>query len=169
MKIPFYFAFAYISLFLSSCIYKNNDSRLGDLRTIYIEVVQNNSLAPQIGPLLNNKIRAHIIQRSHFRLTSEIRDSDLILRISLKNYRQSPEIYNPQDTLLAAGFNLSIGAQISLTNRRGKAFIEDVVLTDNASVLRNGSFSVPSDRQALLSLSESLGQQISQLIENFRW
>ena len=169
MSNPFYVTLAYISLFLNGCNYKNNDSRLGDLRTIYVEVVQNNSLAPQIGPLLNNKIREHIIQRSHFRLSSEIKDSDLILRISLKNYKQSPEIFNPQDTLLAAGFNLSIEAQFSLTNHRGNVLIEDIVLTDSASVLRNGSFSVPSGRQALLSLSESLGQQISQLIENFRW
>jgi hypothetical protein len=87
----------------------------------------------------------------------------------LKNYKQSPEIFNPQDTLLAAGFNLSIEAQFSLTNHRGKVLIEDIVLTDSASVLRNGSFSVPSGRQALLSLSESLGQQISQLIENYHW
>ncbi len=64
---------------------------------------------------------------------------------------------------------MSVQANVSLRKRSGALILEDIVLTENASVLRDGSLTVPSDRQALLNISESLGQQISQLIENYRW
>jgi len=118
---------------------------------------------------LSKKIRDQIIRRGHFEIESDIRNSEFILTVSLTDYRKDTEIYNPEDTILAAGFRMSVHAIVSLSNRDGEFLIKDTTLTENASVLRNGSFSVPTDRQALLSLSNSLGQQISQLIENYRW
>jgi hypothetical protein len=156
-------------LVLSGCNYKSSNSKFGDSRGIYIEVVRNDTLAPQIGTFLSKKIRDQIIRRGHFEIESDIRNSEFILTVSLTDYRKDTEIYNPEDTILAAGFRMSAHAIVSLSNRDGEFLIKDTTLTENASVLRNGSFSVPTDRQALLSVSNSLGQQISQLIENYRW
>jgi hypothetical protein len=91
------------------------------------------------------------------------------MSVTVNNYRQDPEIYNPEDTLLAAGFNLLIQAEISLFNRKGEVFIDKEVLYQNASVLRSSSISNPSDRQAIVSLSDSLGRDIAGFIENHLW
>ena len=168
IKIP-PLASLFFLLVLSGCNYKSNDSRFGKSRGIYIDVVRNQTLAPQLGSYLSNKIRNQIIRRGHFDIKTNISESDFILSVSLTNYKQETEIYNPQDTIIAAGFKTNVQAIVSLTKSGGEVLIKDVTLTENASVLKDGSFSVPSDRQALLSLSESLGLQISQLIENYHW
>ncbi len=167
MNNPVFFALSL--LFVSSCRYKSNDSRFEDYRVIYIREVHNDSLAPQLGNFLNSKIREHIIRRGHFEITPDAKKSDLIMSVTLKNYKQNPEIYNPNDTLLAAGFNLLIQAEISIFNNKGEAIIDKEILHQNASVLRASSISNPSDRQAIISLSESLGRDISGFIENYRW
>ena len=93
----------------------------------------------------------------------------LILKVTLDDYRKDPEVYNPNDTFVASGFNLKIKAKCSLINYQGKVLIEDVILTENVSVLRRNSLTKPTDRQAVKSLSESLGKQIAQVVENYRW
>ncbi len=153
-------------LLLCGCNYKSTE--LGS-KTVYIEVVRNQTLAPQLGAFVSNKIRAQIIRRGHFLIRSNMRECDYILQVTLNDYSKGTEIFKPNDTLLAAGFRMSVQASVSLRKRSGALILEDIVLTENASVLRDGSLTVPSDRQALLNISESLGQQISQLIENYRW
>jgi hypothetical protein len=167
-KIFFLKSFFFL-LVLNGCNYKSSDSKFGVSREIYVEVVQNDTLAPQIGAFLSKKIRDQIIRRGHFEIVSDINDSEFLLTVSLSDYKKDTEIYNPQDTILAAGFRMNVHAIVSFSKRDGEVLIKDTTVTENASVLRDESFSVPSDRQALLSLSESLGQQISQLIENYRW
>ena len=167
MNNPFFLIFSL--LFVSGCRYKSNDSRFQDHRVIYIQAIHNQSLAPQLGHFLNSKVREHIIRRGHFVITSDVKECDLIMSVTVNNYRQDPEIYNPEDTLLAAGFNMLIQAEISLFNRKGEVIIDKEVLYQNASVLRSSSISNTSDRQAIVSLSDSLGRDIAGFIENHLW
>lgn len=153
-------------LLLCSCKYKSTE--IGS-KSVYIEIVSNQTLAPQLGAFVSNKIRDQIIRRGHYLIRSDIQDCDYILQVTLIDYSKGTEIYKPADTLLAAGFRMSIQANVSLTKRSGKVLFNDTSITEHASVLRDNSLSVPSDRQALRSISQSLGQQISQLIENYRW
>lgn len=165
----FWLKFFLAYLFFSGCKYKSSDPRFSGEKSIYIEVVQNDTLAPQIGPLLAHKLREHILRRGHFYITSNPNKGDLFIQVALKNYTKSSEIFNPQDTIIAAGFRLNINAEVSLSNRNGKLLMDKALVNEKVSVLRKDSLTKPLDRQALLSLSESLGKQISQLIENFKW
>ena len=79
-------------LVLSGCNYKSSNSKFGDSRGIYIEVVRNDTLAPQIGTFLSKKIRDQIIRRGHFEIESDIRNSEFILTVSLTDYRKDTEI-----------------------------------------------------------------------------
>ena len=158
-----------VHLFFSGCKYKSSNTRFSGEKSIYIEVVQNDTLAPQIGPLLAHKLREHILRRGHFDITSNPSKGDLFIQVALRNYTKSSEIYDPKDTIIAAGFRLNINAEVSLSNRNGKLLIDKALVNEKVSVLRKDSLTKPLDRQALLSLSESLGKQISQLIENFKW
>jgi len=156
-------------ILLSGCKYRASESRYGNDKRIYIEFVQNQSLAPQLGPLVAHKVSEHLLRRGHFEVTSDLQTADLVVQVSLLDYTKNSEIYNPKDTLLAAGFRLNINAVVSLFNRNGKLLIDKAIVNENASVLRKDSLTKPLDRQALLSLSESMGSQISQLIENSKW
>ncbi|MDG1325368.1 MAG: LPS assembly lipoprotein LptE [Opitutales bacterium] len=166
---PSLYFFLVIVFLLNGCRYKSNTFKIGNSRSIYVHAVRNESLAPQLGLFLSKNIRENIVQRGHFVLTSDKSVSALILKVSLDDYRKTPEVYNPNDTFVASGFNLKINAKCSLINNRGKVLLDDVVLTDNVSVLRRSSLTKPSDRQAVQSLAESLGRQINHLIENYSW
>ena len=154
---------------MTGCKYNIPESRSGNTKTIYIEAVKNFSLAPQIGPLVRHKLHEHILRRGHYEIVSNKTEGDYILKVSLKNYKKSSEIYNPQDTIIAAGFRLNINAIVTFSSRSGTILIDEAVVSENASVVRKNPLTKPMDRQALLSLSESLGSQISQLTENFKW
>ena len=166
---PIFYFFLIIFFLFNGCRYKSNTSRIGKFKSIYVHAVRNESLAPQLGLFLSKNIRENIVQRGHFDLTSEMRESTLILKVILDNYRKNPEVYNPNDTFVASGFNLKIKAKCSLINYQGKVLIEDVILTENVSVLRRNSLTKPTYLQAVQSLSESLGRQIVQLVENYLW
>ena len=58
---------------------------------------------------------------------------------------------------------------VTLLNRKGRLLLDKATVSENASVLRKDSLTKPLDRQSILVLSESLGNQISQLIENSKW
>ena len=156
-------------ILLSGCKYKASESRYGNEKRICIQFVQNQSLAPQLGPLVAHKVREHLLRRVHFEITSDLQTADLVLQISLHDYTKNSEIYNPKDTLLAAGFRLNINAVVTLLNRKGRLLLDKATVSENASVLRKDSLTKPLDRQSILVLSESLGNQISQLIENSKW
>ena len=163
------YAIFLISILLVSCRYTNNHSSESVTRFLFIETVRNNSLTPQVSSILNRELRGQIIRRGYFKLIRNPRDADLILSISLNDYRKNAEVYNPQDTLLAAGFKISTQATVSLTNRKGDLLIEHEIISPAASILRKNSLSLPSERQALVALSKNLSYAINQLIENYNW
>jgi hypothetical protein len=166
-KIFFWLQISFVYITLSGCKYKSTDSRYSGEKNVYIEIVENHTLAPQIGSLVGHKLREHILRRGHFNIVSNPKKGDFFVRIILKNYTKDSEIFDPQDTMIASGFRLNINAMVTLSNRNGKLLIEQAVVNEKVSVLRKDSLTKPLDRQAILSLS--LGRQISQLIENFKW
>jgi len=156
-------------ILLVSCRYRNNQSSKSETRVLFVETIRNNSLAPQVSSILNREIRSKIIRRGYFNLSQKPSEADLILSISLEDYRKNAEVYNPQDTLLAAGFKISTQATVSLTNRKGDLLIAHEIIRPTASVLRENSLSLPSERQALVAVSQNLSHAINQLIENYNW
>ena len=168
-KFFFWLKISFVYILLLGCKYKSSNPKYSGEKSVYIEVVQNHTLAPQIGSLVGHKLREHILRRGHFNITSNPKKGDFFVQITLKSYTKNSEIFNPQDTIIASGFRLNINAAVTLTNRNGKLLIDQAEVNEKVSVLRKDSLTKPLDRQAILSLSESLGSQISQLIENFKW
>ncbi len=95
-------------------------------------------------------------------------DADAFLLITLTNYEDVTEAYNPEDTLLAAGLNLRAVAKIELLGITGQNVYEDRVKSD-ASVLRRESIQVPDDAMALQALAEDLAANISLSLLNQAW
>ena len=130
--------------------------------------VKNDSLAPLLGPKVDRELRKKLIPNGSFLLVNDQEDADAFLLITLINYEDVTEAYNPEDTLLAAGLNLRAVAKIELMRVSGQNFYEDRVKSD-ASVLRRESIQVPDDAMALQALAEDLAAKISLSLLNQAW
>jgi hypothetical protein len=141
-----FFLLGLISLsFLSyGCSYK-----LGGLRSqegrLHL-VVQNDSLAPQLGPIVDQEIRKAFISFHQYELVNDASRADYHLLVTLKSYQSRPEIYQREDALYASGFGMKITA----------------LTTDaTASVLRNDKLVMPNKDQAIHALAVDLASQVS--------
>ena len=169
MNSGFIFLFLTYFIFLSSCRYSHYNPQNNQLKAIFIDRIENLSFAPQVGSLLRNKIREHIIKRGRYKLVSQIQKSDLVLKLTFKNYLKTPEFYSPKDTILASGVSLNLEVVLNLFNKDGDTLIRDYVIKEGSSLLRQNSLSIPSDRQTLVSLSDACAKTISIQLENYIW
>ena len=69
----------------------SNTSELG-IQVVYIEVVRNQTLAPQLGSFVSNKYTRQIIrQRTFHYIRSNIQESNYILQVTLIDYSKGTE------------------------------------------------------------------------------
>jgi len=151
-----------------SCRYQNSHSANAP-QVLFIEIVRNDSMAPQLGAFLSTNLRSEVVRRGSYKLSSRLEDADLVLNVSLLNFANGAEIYNPEDTLLASGINLRISAEISLTNQDGEVLMEKRTIKENSSVVRENVNTSASLRDPVFSLSIGLARKISNIIENYQW
>ena len=155
--------------FVSSCRYKPGASE-GKSSSIFVQVVKNDSSMPQSSGVVSRAIREEFLRRGTFELVHSAEEADLVLRINLREYGKSPEVFRPEDTLLAAGFNLEAGATVNLySSRRKSSIIENHVIRANASTLRQTVTDQPRDRQSSTALGRQLGVKIANLVANHSW
>mgnify|MGYP007072039097 FL=1 len=162
--------FSLVTLCISfGCRYENHQAKTLNSKLLFVEIVRNDSTAPQLGSLLSSNLRKEIIRTGTFELTSAKNNADFILKVSLDKFGKNAEVYNPQDTLLASGFNADISALVTLESENGDKLINKKLIKENSSVLRESIISSPLSRQPINSLSIGLSKKISRLIENFGW
>ena len=155
--------------FVSSCRYKPGASE-GKSSSIFVQVVKNDSSMPQSSGVVSRAIREEFLRRGTFELVHSAEEADLVLRINLREYGKSPEVFRSEDTLLAAGFNLEAGATVNLySSRRKSSIIENHVIRANASTLRQTVTDQPRDRQPSTALGRQLGVKIANLVANHSW
>jgi hypothetical protein len=156
-------------VFASSCRYQPGASE-GRSSSIFVQVVKNDSSMPQSSGVVSRAIREEFLRRGTFELVHSAEEADLVLRINLREYGKSPEVFRSEDTLLAVGFNLEAGATVNLYSSRRKTFlIENHVIRANASTLRQGVTEQPKDRQPSAALARQLGVKIANLVANHSW
>lgn len=155
-----------ILFLLLGCSYKAG-SPTSEYSSLHLRV-KNDSLAPLLGAKVDRELRKNLIRNGAFVLVNNQEEADAFLLITLTNYEDVTEAYNPEDTLLAAGLNLRAVAKIELLGITGQNVYEDRVKSD-ASVLRRESIQVPDDAMALQALAEDLAANISLSLLNQAW
>jgi hypothetical protein len=151
-----------------SCRYQNSHSAHAP-QTLFIKIVRNDSMAPQLGAFLSTNLRTEVVRRGNYKLSSRLEDADVVLNVSLLNFTNGAEVYNPKDTLLASGINLRISADISLINRDGELLMGKRTIEENSSVVKENVNTSASLRDPVFSLSIGLARKISNTIENYQW
>ena len=93
-----------------------------------------------------------------------------MLRVKLYEYVKSPEVFRPDDTLLAAGFDMEVAASLNLYSSRKKSLVMDNhVVRAQASALRGNLTSQPSSRQPSMAIARELGLKIASSVSNYSW
>ena len=118
---------------------------------------------------MSTNLRTEVVRRGNYKLSSRLEDADVVLNVSLLNFTNGAEVYNPKDTLLASGINLRISADISLINRDGELLMGKRSIEENSSVVKENVNTSASLRDPVFSLSIGLARKISNTIENYQW
>ena len=159
--------FTQVFLTLAGCTEKYRLGYPGGIssKSLAIEVV-NRSLAPQMGPSLNRAIKNELLKSGVYQIVNKPENAKMQVLVTLENYRQYAQAYNPEDTLLASGFELHIRARVEVKNRSNKINRKSFYLDTRAYALRSRSLEKPKDRQVILDMSRELGSRIaSRLME----
>jgi hypothetical protein len=137
---------------------------------LYVRIVQNDSLAPQAGPLLSRALREEIIREGRTRLVNSPEDSDAVLTVRLIDYDQIPEAYRSDDTVLAASFQLSLSALAQLNSSpSGKSLLKETLFKSNASTISSSLTEGPVSRQPMMTTSRSLARKIAAFVNRTEW
>lgn len=157
-------------VFVSSCRYQPGANKWKSSKSVFVQVVKNDSAMPQAGGVVSRAIREEFLRRGTFELVHSAEEADLLLRINLRQYGKSPEVFRSEDTLLAAGFDMEVGASVNLYSSRLKtSLIENHVIRANASTLRQNVTDQPKDRQPSTALARQLGVKIANYVANHSW
>ena len=117
---------------------------------------------------LNTNLRKEIIKRGYYDLVQN-KDSDLLLFLTVDDYVKNTEAYSPQDTLLATGFSSSINVYLSLKDKKGDTLIDNKLIKETSSSLRENVSTSPSSRESIHYLSIGMARKISNTLENYNW
>ena len=159
-----------ICILVSSCRYQPGLGNGIGSRTLFIQVVSNDTLLPQAGGIVSRTIREEFLRKGFFDLVHSPEEADLVLRVKLNQFNKSPEVYRATDTLLAAGFNMEVVASLDLYSSRKKSLIMDgSIVRANASAVRETQSRQPSGRQPSMAIARELGLKISSRVSNYTW
>lgn len=123
-------------------------------------VVRNDSLAPQLGSLVDQEIRKYLLRFGQYKIIKARKEADFFLKVTLKSYEKFPESYRAEDTLLASGFRMSIQADLELSSKHGSVLLESTS-NGSSSVFREDISTLPRKKQAMQALASDLAYQVS--------
>lgn len=146
-------------LFLSAC----SSYVLGPLdelpfKTLYVEAVSNDSLAPQAAPLCSAALREAFLRDGRVKLTSSAADAEATLSVRLTNYRRRVASYSSADTARANSFEIILDGEVSLSENKadGKVLFDGRSVRGAARLGWSDSRTSPDGRQPLAAAIRSL-------------
>ncbi len=131
--------------------------------SICIAPVLNDSSAPQVQALLWENIREAFLRGGSVALAPET-GAGAVLEAVLTNYQRDPSVSRRDDTGLAAGFDISLSAQITLTDASsGEVYIKDRVCAATRR-LYAGDNLPQAEHQNMPLLTRDLAQKIKDAV-----
>lgn len=122
--------------------------------------VENKSTAPQLGPILNRKIKEELLKAGVHSISKNPQKAQVRVRVCLENYSRIARAYQTNDTLLASAFELRLGVSVEVENKRKSSPISKFSLSPYSFAMRMNSLDHLSDRQALTQTASELAVNI---------
>lgn len=130
-------------------------------QTVYVEIVENKTLLPQSRAIVSTQIREALAKDPRVSLVNSPEAADAVLAVTITTYRRDVQTVREGDTGLARKFNLTLGAQCTLTDRRaGKALFEKRPVEAQREVFTD-SGQLQSEYQTLPLLAEALASKVT--------
>jgi hypothetical protein len=162
---PFWLVVLLLFLF-SSCRYQAGSGSQAS-GTLFAKVVGNDTLLPQASGIVSRSIREEFLRKGEFTLVRSAEDADFLLEVNLSQFDKTPEVFRAEDTLLAAGFDLRLGASVDFYSSRRKTYLlENHFVQANASSLRENRTTQARIRQPSMALARELGLKIALTVSN---
>lgn len=154
---------AVAALILSACsTYRAGPPGAVPFRSVFVEIIENETALPQATALLTRQIRENLTARGDTTLAASPRRADHILRVTLTDLDQSPRADLPADTTRAASYDLRVSAAITLLDSSGAIARESTVAASTVVYLNP---SLPDARhQAVPRLTADLAQRIADVV-----
>ena len=141
-------------------------------KSIYIKPVTNDSFAPQAQALLSAQIRDAFIRDGRAKIVISEEAADAVLLVNLVEYKRSAAARQSQDTATAAGFDLTLVAEVSLYNQnKGDYFFEEHIIEESSNAYVSNLYAAPaalqtqdflqSEYQAMPLLTRDLARKIA--------
>jgi len=161
-------------LFAFSSCRSYNLGHPGELafESIYIAPVKNDSYAPQAQALVSSDIREAFIRDARVKVVTSEEAADVVLEVTLTEYKRSPGARSNVDTVQAFDFDITLESKVGLYDPiSGKYLFENERIeartnayTENpyagAGALNTQTYHI-AERQALPNLSRSMAQRIA--------
>ncbi|MGZ0655791.1 LPS assembly lipoprotein LptE [Coraliomargarita sp. W4R53] len=159
--------------FISGCkSYQFGNPAELPFQSIYIKPVSNNSFAPQAQALLSTQIRDAFIRDGRTKLVTSEEAADVVLLVNLTEYNRSAAARQSDDTVVAADFDLTLFAEVSLYNQnKGDYLFQDRVLRETSNAYVNNPYTtgstnntqdfLQSEYQAMSILTRDLARKIA--------
>jgi hypothetical protein len=132
-----------------------------DFQSIYVAVVNNQSLAAQIEEPATRELRQTLLQEGNLREASQA-DADVTLEVILTDYQRAAAAVQVGNSLNAQSYTLTLTAKCKLVdNRNGKVYFKDrpVSVSEEAFVQGGVDFN-ESEYQSVAKLARDLGVKI---------
>ena len=159
--------------FISGCkSYQLGNPAELPFESIYVKPVNNDSFAPQAQALLSTQIRDAFIRDGRTKLVTSEEAADAVLLVSLTEYDRRAAAKQSNDTVLAADFDLTLIAEVSLFNpNKGDYFFQDRVIEETSNAYVNNPYTatgvtqkqdfLQSEYQAMPRLTRNLARKIA--------
>ncbi|MCC5806698.1 MAG: hypothetical protein JJU00_10265 [Opitutales bacterium] len=164
LPLPAAIAFlALAALLLAGCAaYRPGAPDAAPVRSVFVEIVENETYLPQVNALLTRQIRETLAARGGTTLAASPRRAAYILRVTLTDLEQTPRAALPADTTRAASYDLRLGAALALVNAEGETVRESAVEAATVAYLNPA---LPDARhQALPRLTTDLARRIADAV-----
>ena len=150
-------------LVLAGCAaYSPGPPETAPARSVFVEVVENETYLPQVTALLSRQIRETFAARGGTTPAASPRQAAYILRVTLSDLEQTPRAALPADTTRAASYDIRLAAALVLIGPGGETARESSV---EAATIAYLNPALPDARHhALPRLTADLAQRIADAV-----
>ena len=143
------------------------NDQLAGARSVQVKFFSNATLEPRLRTAVNRSLRQHLQQEGTLRLETR-GDADLVVNGSLTSFTRNGVNYKPGDVLEVSDYNMSLTANIKVTERiTGKVILSGDVT--GATTVRVGSDLSSGERQAVPLIADELARRATALIVDGDW
>jgi hypothetical protein len=136
--------------------------------TLFVAPVKVDTQIPQAQAVVTTQLREAFLKDGRIALTNSPFEADAMLQVTLTGIEREIGVYRQDDTGLARRVDVSLKAQVTLTDRRtGKPYFERRPVVAKRGVFSDGGL-VPAEYQNLPLLAEQLaGETVHAVLDTW--